>query len=241
MLVPQAMAGAVAEAVMAWEDSLATVSASNRLATSGNAAVEGSEASMHNEKHDRLARLAVHGGAKWRQLPGVGHLAAVAVNVALDVTGAPDLQPAPGGINHHSSTITPRRRRRGRHQARSTSPVLIGARSRQDCLASAADCASRMRRCFVLCDPLPPAPWRVSIETRVSVYHCVGKCARWPALRRAIPDTGVIRRIFTRFGVGAMESGRVLNEAHCAVWIAYRRCPILLLASELDDAVPLAS
>jgi len=189
---------------------------------------------MHNEKHDRLA-LCVHGagGGGWEW--GIWQRTFAVHGWTLL---APDLQPAPGGIgatqlDDYIAQVV------GWTATESTPAVLIGA-SLGGLLA--LQVASRMPVvALVLVNPLPPAPLQMSIEK--PAYPSIvawGKMRSLAGTRRALPDADDAACLYA-FQRWRDESGRVLNEALRGVDVTLPKCPILLLASELDDDVPLAT
>jgi pimeloyl-ACP methyl ester carboxylesterase len=152
---------------------------------------------------------------------------------------APDLQPAPGGIiatqlDDYTAQVA------AWTASQSTIPaVLIGA-SLGGLLA--LQIASRAPvAALVLVNPLPPAPLQMSIKK--SAYPPIvawGTTRSLAGTRWAMPDAddAACLHAFRRW---SDESGSVLNEALRGVDVTPPTCPILLLASELDEDVPLAT
>ncbi|QBB69686.1 alpha/beta fold hydrolase [Pseudolysobacter antarcticus] len=190
---------------------------------------------MHKEKHDRRA-ICVHGagGGGWEWTIWQRVFAAHGWKVQ-----APDLQPAPAGIaatqlDDYTAQVA------AWTASQSTIPaVLIGA-SLGGLLA--LQIASRVPvAALVLVNPLPPAPLQMSIEK--SAYPRIvawGKARSLAGTRRAMPDADDAACVYA-FRRWSDESGSVLNAALRGVDVTLPTCPILLLASELDDDVPLAT
>ncbi len=189
---------------------------------------------MHNEKHDRLA-LCVHGagGGGWEWAIWQRVFAAHGWTVQ-----ASDLQPAPGGIgatqlDDYTAQVT------AWAASQSTPAVLIGASLGGLLALQIASCVPVAA--LVLVNPLPPTPLQMSIKK--SAYPPIiawGKTRSLAGTRRAMPDAddAACLHAFRRW---SDESGSVLNEALRGVTIIPPTCPILLLASELDEDVPLAT
>lgn len=112
--------------------------------------------------------------------------------------------------------------------------VLIGA-SLGGLLA--ATCASSAEA-LVLVNPLPPAPWASQLLRRewpgVVPWH---RDARLASTRRALPDADDATALFA-FRRWRDESGAVLRQAHDGIEVAVPECPVLCVASELDEDVP---
>ncbi len=189
---------------------------------------------MHNEKRDRRA-ICVHGagGGGWEW--GIWQRVFAAHGWT---TLASDLQPAPGGIgatqlDDYTAQV------RAWTASASRPPVLIGA-SLGGLLALRI--ASRMpTAALVLVNPLPPSPLPMAIEK--SAYPPIvawGSARSLTGTRRAMPDADDAACIHA-FRRWRDESGSVLNEAWRGVVVTPPMCPILLLASELDEDVPLAT
>jgi pimeloyl-ACP methyl ester carboxylesterase len=116
-------------------------------------------------------------------------------------------------------------------------PVLVGASLGGLLAAMAADAVAA--RAVILVNPLPPAPWHAGLPAR----------AAWPArvawrstasaagTARAVPDAapGTVEWAWRRW---RDESGAVLDEAGAGVAVNRPRCPLLVIASGVDDDVP---
>lgn len=189
---------------------------------------------MHNERHGHRA-ICVHGagGGSWEW--GIWQRVFAAHGWTLL---APDLQPAPGGIgvtqlDDYTAQVA------AWTASHSIPVVLIGA-SLGGLLA--LQIASRMpTAALVLVNPLPPSPLQMPIEK--SAYPTIvawGKMRSLGGTRRAMPDADDAACLYA-FRRWRDESGSVLNEALRGVPVTPPACPILLLASELDDDVPLAT
>lgn len=112
--------------------------------------------------------------------------------------------------------------------------VLIGA-SLGGLLA--ARCAASADA-LVLVNPLPPEPWSAQLPQRewpdVVPWR---RDARLASTRRALADADDATALFA-FRRWRDESGAVLRQAQSGVAVASPQCPVLVIASELDEDVP---
>ncbi|MFC0678857.1 alpha/beta fold hydrolase [Lysobacter korlensis] len=93
---------------------------------------------------------------------------------------------------------------------------------------------------LVLVNALPPAPWALQLPARTSPDVVAwGADARLASTRRALPDAdeATVIEAMRRW---RDESGQVLREARAGIRTVPPRCPVLCLASGLDDDVPAA-
>ncbi len=101
----------------------------------------------------------------------------------------------------------------------------------------AASCAASADA-LVLVNPLPPAPWSAQLPRRewpdVVPWR---REARLASTRRALADADDATALFA-FRRWRDESGAVLRQAQSGVTVAVPQCPVLLVASELDEDVP---
>jgi pimeloyl-ACP methyl ester carboxylesterase len=148
-------------------------------------------------------------------------------------THAPDLQPAGGGLaatawsdyldQVHDACASLERPR-----------ALIGASLGGLLAAACADLADAL----VLVNPLPPAPWAARLPVREwpDVVPW-GHNARLDSTRRALPDADDATALHA-FRRWRDESGRVLREAHMGVPVDAPTCPVLCIASTIDEDIP---
>lgn len=112
--------------------------------------------------------------------------------------------------------------------------VLIGA-SLGGLLA--ARCAASADA-LVLVNPLPPEPWSAQLPQRewpdVVPWR---RDARLASTRRALADADDATALFA-FRRWRDESGAVLRQAQSGEAVAVPECPVLVIASELDEDVP---
>jgi pimeloyl-ACP methyl ester carboxylesterase len=117
--------------------------------------------------------------------------------------------------------------------------VLVGA-SLGGLLALSA--AQRVKPvALVLVNPIPPAG--ILARPLYDVRPPVVPWARQRSLastRRAMPDADDAARLYA-LRRWRDESGAVLNEAREGIAVELARCPVLVMASELDADVPLAA
>jgi thioesterase domain-containing protein len=151
---------------------------------------------------------------------------------------APDLTPATDGLaqTHLADYVA---QMRGAAAAWNR-PCLIGASLGgliALAIADAVDAAA-----LVLVDPVPP----LGIEPRPPSRAVTGDIIPWGSRRRfdsthrALPDADAAAQhhAFRRW---RDESAAVLREAEAGIAIVPPRCPILVIAAGLDEAVPTAA
>jgi pimeloyl-ACP methyl ester carboxylesterase len=151
---------------------------------------------------------------------------------------APDLMPAAAGIE--ATTFSDYRAQVLDWCAGARKPVVLAGASLGALLALAA--ASRAKPlALVLVNPLPPAG--VLARPLYDVRPPVVPWARERSLastRRAMPDADDAARLYA-LRRWRDESGAALNEARDGIAVEMPRCPVLLIASELDTDVPMAA
>jgi pimeloyl-ACP methyl ester carboxylesterase len=172
------------------------------------------------------------GGGAWEWLVWQRVLAArgVAVHVV-------DLQPARAGLaattlDDYAAQVESAVRSAGQ-------PVLVGA-SLGGLLA-----AMVAMRCpvaaLVLINPIPPAPWHDGLPRSAPSPAVIpwGRTASLAGTRRALPDANdaTCEWAWRRW---RDESGAVVDAARAGVAVVRPACPVLMLASALDDDVPIA-
>ena len=174
--------------------------------------------------------LCVHGagggGWEWTVWRQVFEAAGVRVD-------SPDLQPAASGLaqtrfEHYRSQV---------FQALTQLPrprALVGASLGGLLAASCAEHADAL----VLVNPLPPAPWHSQLPQRQWPDIVPwGTDARLTSTHRALPDAddAMARLAFTHW---RDESGEVLRRSHAGIRVQAPDCPVLCVASMVDDEVP---
>lgn len=166
------------------------------------------------------------GGWEWNVWRGV--FAASGLRVA-----TPDLAPSPSGLVNTTfddyllqvrDALRPLRRPR----------ALVGA-SLGGLLAA---CAADGTDALVLVNPLPPSPWHAQLPQHewpdVVPWR---RDARLSSTRRELPDADDATAIFA-FRHWRDESGAVMRTAHAGVEVERPACPVLCIASQLDEDVP---
>jgi alpha-beta hydrolase superfamily lysophospholipase len=148
-------------------------------------------------------------------------------------THAPDLQPAAGGLagTAWSDYVA---QARDACSSLERPRALVGA-SLGGLLAAA--CAG-FADALVLVNPLPPAPWAARLPAHE--WPAVvpwGRHARLDSTRRALPDADEATAL-DAFRRWRDESGRVLREAHAGIPVGVPACPVLCIASAIDEDVP---
>lgn len=174
--------------------------------------------------------LLVHGagagGWEWNAWRGVFGAAGIRVE-------APDLAPSAAGLEHtglgdYLQQVRDALRRLPRPRA------LAGASLGGLLAAMAADDADAL----VLVNPLPPAPWHAQLPPRewpgIVPWR---RDARLASTRRAVPDADDASALFA-FRHWRDESGAVMRAAYAGVDIEPPACPVLCIASQLDEDVP---
>jgi pimeloyl-ACP methyl ester carboxylesterase len=146
---------------------------------------------------------------------------------------APDLAPSPSGLENtgfddYASQV--RNVLRGLSRPR----ALVGA-SLGGLLVA---CAAADADALVLVNPLPPSPWHAQLPQRdwpdVVPWR---RDARLSSTRRELPDADAATAMFA-FRHWRDESGAVLRTAYAGVEIDRPACPVLCVASQLDEDVP---
>jgi pimeloyl-ACP methyl ester carboxylesterase len=174
--------------------------------------------------------LLVHGGGgggwEWNVWKGVFEAARLRVH-------APDLLPSPQGLA--ATTFDDYLRQVRDALAPLPRPrVLVGA-SLGGLLAMA--CANDADA-LVLVNPLPPAPWHAQLPRRewpeVVPWQ---RDARLTGTRRALPDADEATALFA-FRHWRDESGQAMRAAYAGVAVEKPQCPVLCIASMVDDDVP---
>ena len=118
--------------------------------------------------------------------------------------------------------------------------VLVGA-SLGGLLALA--CAAAVRpAALVLVNAMPPAPWHSVLPAREAYPDVIpwGSEASLTSTRKAMPDADDAACLYA-FRRWRDESGAVMNAARAGVDVARPPCPVLVMASELDEDVPVAA
>lgn len=97
-------------------------------------------------------------------------------------------------------------------------------------------------RALVLVNPLPPAPWHAMLPPRAASPAVIpwGRTASLASTRRALPDASDATREWA-WRRWRDESGAVVDAARAGVLQARPTCPVLVIASEADDDVPVAA
>ena len=149
---------------------------------------------------------------------------------------APDLMPADGGIaatrfEDYAAQVA---------RVAGEGDVLVGA-SLGGLLALA--CAPALRpAALVLVNALPPAPWHSMLPAR-EAYPAVipwGSDASLAGTRKAMPDADDAACLYA-FRRWRDESGAVVNAARGGVVVERPACPVLVMASEADEDVPIVA
>lgn len=111
--------------------------------------------------------------------------------------------------------------------------ALVGASLGGLLVAACADAADAL----VLVNPLPPSPWHAQLPQRdwpdVVPWH---RDARLSSTRRAMPDADDATAMFA-YRHWRDESGAVMRAAYAGVQVDRPACPVLCVASQLDEDV----
>ena len=174
--------------------------------------------------------LMVHGGGgggwEWNVWKGVFEAARLRV-------AAPDLQASPLGLAATGFDLYAAQVRAAL-EALPRPRALVGASLGGLLSVVCADRADAL----VLVNPLPPAPWHAQLPGRewpdVVPWQ---RDARLTGTQRALPDADEATALFA-FRHWRDESGRAMREAHAGVEVARPACPVLCIASMVDDDVP---
>ncbi|HVI57398.1 MAG TPA: alpha/beta fold hydrolase [Luteimonas sp.] len=166
------------------------------------------------------------GGWEWNAWRGV--FAAAGIHCV-----APDLAPSPAGLARTGLDD---------YRAQVRDALLALPRPRAVVGASlggllAAMCAGDADA-LVLVNPLPPTPWHAQLPLRqwpdVVPWR---RDARLASTRRAVPDADEATALYA-FRHWRDESGTAMRAAHGGVAVDRPACPVLCIASQLDDDVP---
>ena len=174
--------------------------------------------------------LLVHGGGgggwEWNVWKGVFEAARLRV-------AAPDLQAAPQGL---AAT--------GFEDYAAQVRAALDALPRPRALVGASLGGLLAMRCaggadaLALVNPMPPAPWHAQLPRRewpdVVPWQ---RDARLTGTQRALPDADEATALFA-FRHWRDESGRAMREAQAGIEVARPACPVLCVASMVDDDVP---
>lgn len=185
---------------------------------------------------DSQSWLLLHGagGGGWEWVVWQRVLRARGLAVA-----APNLAPAPGGL---AATVLEDYTQQAVAAARAAGavPVVVGASLGG--LLAAQVAAALPVRALVLINPLPPAPWHGLLPTRAASPPIIpwGREASLASTRRALPDAmdATCAWAWQRW---RDESGAVVDAARAGVGVGRPACPVLVIASEADDEVPVAA
>jgi len=174
--------------------------------------------------------LLVHGGGgggwEWNVWKGVFEAARIRV-------AAPDLQASAGGLAN--TTFDDYAAQVRTALAALPRPRVLAGASLGGLLAmSCADAADAL----VLVNPLPPSPWHAQLPGRewpdVVPWQ---RNARLTGTRRAMPDADEATALFA-FRHWRDESGLAMREAYDGIAVERPDCPVLCIASMVDDDVP---
>ena len=174
--------------------------------------------------------LLVHGagggGWEWKVWRGVFDAAGIKAY-------APDLQPSAQGLaettlDEYAAQVGATLRDLPRPRA------LIGASVGGLLAAMCAGDADQL----VLINPIPPSPWHAQLPQRewpdIVPWQ---REARLTGTRRALPDSDDATALFA-FRHWRDDSGAVMRAAQAGVDVAKPQCPVLCIASRVDDDVP---
>jgi len=165
------------------------------------------------------------GGWEWNAWRGV--FAASGLQVA-----APELVPSSSGLENTGFDDYLQQVRislRGMPRPR----ALIGASLGGLLAAATSDDADAL----VLVNPLPPSPWHAQLPQRewpeIVPWR---RDARLSSTRRALPDADDATALFA-YRHWRDESGAVMRAAYAGVALDRPACPVLCIASQLDEDV----
>lgn len=174
--------------------------------------------------------LLVHGGGgggwEWNVWKGVFEAARLRVS-------APDLQASADGLAH-TRFDDYARQVRSALEALPRPRALVGASLGGLLAMACADAADAL----VLVNPLPPSPWHAQLPGRewpdVVPWQ---RDARLTGTRRALPDADEATALFA-FRHWRDESGLAMRGAYDGIVVERPACPVLCIASMVDDDVP---
>jgi len=174
--------------------------------------------------------LLVHGGGgggwEWNVWRGVLEAARLQVQ-------APDLQASAQGLA--ATTFADYAAQVRAAVERLPRPRALAGASLGGLLAMAcADAADAL----VLVNPLPPSPWHAQLPGRewpdVVPWQ---RDARLTGTHRAMPDADEATALFA-FRHWRDESGQAMRDAYAGIEVRRPACPVLCIASMVDDDVP---
>lgn len=152
---------------------------------------------------------------------------------------APDLAPAAGGLAATSLGHYTQQAMAAAHAA-GAAPVVVGASLGG--LLAAQVAAALPLRALVLVNPLPPAPWHADLPAAPPSPSVIpwGRGASLASTGRALPDAmdATCEWAWRRW---RDESGAVVDVARAGVAVERPVCPVLVIASEADGDVPVAT
>jgi alpha-beta hydrolase superfamily lysophospholipase len=174
--------------------------------------------------------LLVHGGGgggwEWNVWKGVFEASRIRAE-------APDLRPTARGLaatSFHDYVAQTGAALAGLPRPRALVGASLGGLLAMAC-AGDADA-------LVLVNPLPPAPWHAQLPGRdwpdVVPWQ---RDARLTGTHRALPDADEATALFA-FRHWRDESGLAMREAYAGIDVARPACPVLCIASMVDDDVP---
>jgi alpha-beta hydrolase superfamily lysophospholipase len=174
--------------------------------------------------------LLVHGGGgggwEWNVWKGVFEASRIRAE-------APDLRPTARGLaatSFHDYVAQTGAALAGMPRPRALVGASLGGLLAMAC-AGDADA-------LVLVNPLPPAPWHAQLPGRdwpdVVPWQ---RDARLTGTHRALPDADEATALFA-FRHWRDESGLAMREAYAGIDVARPACPVLCIASMVDDDVP---
>ncbi|MEP6634400.1 MAG: alpha/beta hydrolase family protein [Luteimonas sp.] len=187
---------------------------------------------MAESAHRRRPKsaLLIHGagggGWEWKVWRGVFDAAGIQ-------THAPDLQPSARGLaettlEEYASQVATALQHLPHPRA------LIGSSIGGLLAAMTADAADAL----VLINPIPPSPWQAQLPQRewpdVVPWQ---RDARLTGTRRALPDSDDATALYA-FRHWRDDSGAVMRAAQAGVAVEKPACPVLCIASRVDDDVP---
>ncbi len=166
------------------------------------------------------------GGWEWNAWRGVFAAAGVRCET-------PDLAPSPAGLAR-TSLDDYADQVRDALRALPHPRALVGASLGGLLAAMSAGGADAL----VLVNPLPPVPWHAQLPQRswpdVVPWR---RDARLSSTRRALPDADDATALYA-FERWRDESGMAMRAAYAGIELGRPRCPVLCIASQLDEDVP---